>query len=540
MSMPANAFIYMRLSVEESSRGESSSISNQRALLHDFCQTHNITIAKEFVDDGYSGGNFQRPGFQSMIEQLNKTGVHMVVTKDLSRLGRDMTESSMYAERYFPERGIRYLTVSDGFDSETDNVLAPFQFAMNDVYIRDASRKIKAVMNQKRRAGQYCACPPFGYKKEPRNKKYLVPDENTAPIVQEIFELAANGMSTRMITSHLNSTGAITPLKYRVECRDNFSDRGASRAADEWNYTTVKRILKNKVYLGHTILGKTKKVSVKVSKQTSVPVEDWCVTENTHEPLVTKETFDRAADNLRRNTKTFYDNPMAKNGGQRRSIFRGLVFCANCGSAMSSGGTVYRDDRLSYWYLSCNNIPKRSSNHCENGARIKYHDLCEIVKNELNALIDLSDEEIDAIITEAIESNYRGDTKEKILSQIKASEKQLIENDKIIEKLYRDNVAGKISDDRLGIMIANIERDTKSVQEKLKALKEQTHNTTTDEENYHKFFSIVKSFTRIETLTADILRTFIDKIIVSRKTVTDSEEQQMVEIHYKFVGTLKR
>ena len=266
---------YYRLSDEERKYGESASITNQRTIVREYCEKHGIILVEEFVDDGFSGGNFERPGFQAMLEHLRTGKANMVITKDLSRLGRDMTESSHYAERYFPEHGIRYLAPGSNFDSQEDNLMAPFQFAMNDVYLRDTSRKVKQTLNTKRNNGKYVACPPYGYRKAERTTDQLVPDENTAPVVKKIFDLAASGQSCRSIAIRLNEACIMPPLKYRVECRDNFTERGAQRASDEWNYTTVKRILRNRVYLGHTLLGKSRKVSVKSKKKVIVPEEEW-------------------------------------------------------------------------------------------------------------------------------------------------------------------------------------------------------------------------------------------------------------------------
>ena len=208
---------YYRLSDEEKRYGnESESITNQRAIVRDYCEKRGIILVKEFADDGYSGGNFERPGFQAMLEHLATGKANMVVTKDLSRLGRDMTESSYYAERYFPEHDIHYLAPGNDFDSMGDNPMAPFQFAMNDVYLRDTSRKVKQTLDLKRKNGKYPACPPYGYKKAENTTDQLAPDENTAPVVKKIFAWAASGLSTRSISSRLNEEGVIPPLKYRA------------------------------------------------------------------------------------------------------------------------------------------------------------------------------------------------------------------------------------------------------------------------------------------------------------------------------------
>ena len=329
------AFAYLRLSNEEAAEGESSSIKNQRMIIQDYCDRNDIILARVFADDGWSGGNFDRPAFQEMIALLEQGKANIVITKDLSRLGRDMREASYYAEQYFPERNIRYLTVADNFDTEQENIMAPFQFAMNEVYLRDGSRKVKEVLKAKREKGLYCAAAPYGYAKDPRNKNRLIPDEETAPIVQRIFDCAARGDSSRKIAMDLNDDGIIPPLKYKVLYQGNFSENGAARASDLWNYTTVKRILKNSVYLGHTLLGKTKKASVKSKKKLHVPKDQWAITENTHTPIVSQEQFELAQINLGKGSLDFrqYDQV-------RRSIFSGIAFCAKCGHALCSCGTV--------------------------------------------------------------------------------------------------------------------------------------------------------------------------------------------------------
>ena len=410
---------YYRLSDEERKYGESASITNQRTIVREYCEKHGIILVEEFADDGYSGGNFERPGFRAMLEHLKTGKVNTVITKDLSRLGRDMTESSHYAERYFPEHGIRYLAPGSNFDSEDDNLMAPFQFAMNDVYLRDTSRKVKQTLNTKRNNGKYVACPPYGYRKAERTTDQLVPDENTAPVVKMIFDMAASGQSCRSIALRLNEACVMPPLKYRVECRDNFTERGAQRMSDLWNYTTVKRILRNRVYLGHTLLGKSRKVSVKSKKKIKVPEEEWVFTKNTHEPLVTQEKFDLAAHFMGENTKANGANPAF-----RHSIFGGIAYCACCGAAMCSGGSVYNGEREKYWYLVCNNLTSRAQHRCAHGARIRYDDLMEIIRCDLNKMLAFDEGKIRTITENAVQQANASLGGENPATQIEHIDKQ--------------------------------------------------------------------------------------------------------------------
>lgn len=534
------AFAYFRLSREEAQKSESSSITNQRMIVTKYCEQNGINLVREFVDDGYSGGNFDRPGFQEMMRELNKGLANTVITKDLSRLGRDMRESSYFAEQFFPEHGVRYIAIADNFDSEDENVMAPFQFAMNEVYLRDGSRKVKDVLKTKRQDGLYCACPPYGYKKAHRNKNQLVPDEVTAPVVRRIFNSAANGDSSRKIAQDLNNDGVIPPLKYRVLYRDEFSEEGAARASDLWNYTTVKRILKNEVYLGHTLLGKTKKASVKSKKKVAIPQERWAVTKNTHEALVSEEIFKKAHDNMGKGTRNFqkYDHV-------RKSIFSGVAYCSLCGHALCSCGTVYKGEREKYWYLSCINKRKDISNPCE-GTRIRYADLISLVTEDLNSLISLTDEEINAIVEHIMqEENSDNAAKAREVRREKL-QGRLGVIDKIIHKLYVDNAEGRLDDDRLSSMVDDLQKESVAIKQELLDLSEETVQTTKSD-NYKMFFELTRQHTHIDALDRDTLLTFVDRIEIGPKILPEgmvkashrnSEFQQEIRIFYKFVGEM--
>ena len=532
-------FAYLRLSNEEAQGGESSSITNQRMIVENYCKQNGITLVREFVDDGYSGGNFNRPGFKEMLKQLEQGKANLVITKDLSRLGRDMREASYYAEQFFPEHGIQYIAIADNFDTEHDNIMAPFLFAMNEVYLRDGSRKVKDVLRSKRESGQYCACPPYGYRKDPENKHHLAPDEMTAPVVERIFKCAAAGDSSRKIALDLNADGIIPPLKYRVLYRDEFSEEGAARASDLWNYTTVKRILKNQVYLGHTMLGKSRKVSVKSKKKVAVPRDNWAVTNDTHPPLVDKALFQRAQENLGRGTRNYqaYDHV-------RKSIFGGIAVCARCGYSLCSCGTVYKGEREKYWYLSCTHQRQDTPEPCE-GVRIRYADLVELVRQDLNSLLALSDSEIEQMVQEAVQRiGSKESLKTRKLKKERA-ETRVATIDKIVTKLYTDNAAGKLDDDRLERMVCDLEKESAG----LKATLEELSIPSPEQEmegRYTRFFDLARQYTHLETLDRDTLVTFVDRIEIGPKLYADGSHRiparanqpyrQSVRIFYKFIG----
>ena len=534
------AYAYYRLSQEEANEGQSSSILNQEKIVRDYCARNGIALLDSFVDDGWSGGNFERPGFQAMMRALEFGKANMVITKDLSRLGRDMREASYYAEQFFPEHQIHYIAIADNFDSELENVMAPFQFAMNEVYLRDSSRKVRDVFKMKRSKGEYCACAPFGYKKDPKDKNHLIPDEETAPIVTSIFQRSAAGKSCITIAQELSNEGVVTPLKYRALYRDNFTDAGAARATDYWNYTTVKRIIKNEVYLGKTVLGKTRKVSLKSKKKISVPKEDWVVTEGTHIPLVDQMTFDKAQFNLGKGSRDYrqYDHV-------RKSILGGIAICSLCGYSLCSSGTVYKGEREKYWFLSCNHKSKRFENPCQ-GVNIKYSDLLELVRQDLNSLINLTDAEIDALVNGVLEEMNDASAEKERESKIEKSQARLKVISRTIEKLYFDNAGGKLSDSRLETMVAKLEKEATTLEASLEDLTAPSPAAEV-RSNYEKFFQLAKQYSNIEVLDRDILLTFIDRIVVGPKILPDgyikaprkhASHQQSVTIYYKFIGSL--
>jgi site-specific DNA recombinase len=536
----ALGFAYLRLSNEEALGGESGSITNQRMIVQNYCKQNGITLVREFVDDGWSGGNFDRPAFQEMLRQLSQGKANLVITKDLSRLGRDMREASYYAEQFFPEQGIRYIAISDNFDTERENIMAPFLFAMNEVYLRDGSRKVKDVLKSKRESGQYCACPPYGYRKDREDKHRLAPDENTAHIVLRIFEQAAAGDSSRKIALDLNADGVIPPLKYRVLYRDEFSPEGAARASDQWNYTTVKRILKNPVYLGHTLLGKSRKASVKSKKKVPVPRNDWAVTEGTHPPLVSDALYEKAQANLGRGSRDYraYDQV-------RKSIFSGIAVCSKCGYSLCSCGTVYKGEREKYWYLSCTHQRQDIADPCT-GVRVRYADLLEVVRQDLNAVLRMTDEQVAEIAEEALRKFGSEESRKAQKMQREQAEARLLTIDKIVTKLYTDNAEGRLDDERLHRLVSDLEKESDGLHSQLNKLKI-SGSVQETEDNYARFFALARQYSHIEVLDRDILQTFVEKIEVGPKELPDGQQKathrnqpyrQSIRIFYKFIGEL--
>lgn len=301
----------------------------------------------------------------------------------------------------------------------------------------------------------------------------------TAPVVQRIFAAAASGDSSRKIAMELNAGGIIPPLKYRVLYRDHFGDEGASHASDLWNYTTIKRILKNEVYLGHTLLGKTRKASIRSEKKLPVPQEDWAVTRGTHLPLVSQESFDAAALNLGKGTRNYqkYDHV-------RKSIFSGIAVCGRCGHSLCSCGTVYKGEREKYWYLSCTRQRPDIADPCE-GVRIRYSDLLEVVRQDLNEILAMTDEQIDRLVGDVLRETQTSEAVQARQLQQERAAARLKTIDRVITKLYMDNAEGRLEDARLSDMVSQLQTEGAGLQRLLTALEpDKTENAA---EDYQRF-----------------------------------------------------
>ncbi len=320
--MDYHAALYIRLSKEDESEGPSESVNNQQSLLNEFVQQHRLSVYDTYIDDGWSGTNFDRPNFQRMITDIEARKVNMVITKDLSRLGRDYILTGHYMERYFPEHRVRYISLLDGIDTGVDstaNDITPFRAIMNDMYAKDISKKISSVKHDKQRKGLFIGGKPvYGYKMHPTEKNKIVIDEDVAPIVQRIFGMALDGMSCRQIAVQLNNEGIPTPATYA-----GLTVSAPGPYTGLWSSERVSDMLQNETYIGSMVQGRTRKINYKSKKCIKQDRRDWVVVEGTHEPLIDRETFEkvRVLINSRRRTRSrTYD-----------FLLKGLIFCHECG-----------------------------------------------------------------------------------------------------------------------------------------------------------------------------------------------------------------
>lgn len=345
--------MYIRLSKEDGDKQESESVTNQRNLILQYVKDNNLELFGEYIDDGVSGTTFDRPGFNRMIKDIENHQVNMVITKDLSRLGRDYIKTGFYIESYFPENNIRYVALLDNLDTFEENSTAsditPFKAVLNDMYAKDISKKIRSVCKQKRENGQYIsAYPPYGYVKDSTSElSHLLVDEYAANIVKRIFEMYVNGISTYKISSILNSENVEPPAVY---LKMNLVHK--SKDFDKWRPTSVQKILKNEVYLGKLLQGKTKKLSYKSKKKIDLPRELWIVEENAHEQIIDNATFDKVQEILKRKFNTRNRN--------REYLLKGITYCHNCGNKLTfvTKTEKYKDKKYERRYIVCNTANK--------------------------------------------------------------------------------------------------------------------------------------------------------------------------------------
>lgn len=526
------AALYMRLSKDDDNSNESSSISTQRKMLLSFVKENKFSVYDEYVDDGYSGTNFERPAFKRMIRDILDKKVNLIITKDLSRLGREYITTGQYTEIFFPEHGVRYIAINDGYDSiNLYNDIAPFKNVVNEMYARDTSKKIKSAFETKMKEGSYIGSfAPYGYQKDPEDKNHLIIDENTAPIVQEIFDMAEMGTKPVDIARHLNSNGVMTPAMYRCHIKpylniDNYSKR------KEWTSESISKILRNIVYLGHTAQGKTEKASFKSKVTIAKPKSEWKIVKNKHEAIITKEQFD--------NVRKRVEGRINKRKSNFKNIFSGIAKCADCGKNMSTTGTRKKGAIAN---LVCGGYKLYGSKECTNHF-IDYETLYNIVLEELKKHICLTEEEKRSIFKELQDNlnEEKGiDNCGKLVEEYKISINNI---DNIIRHLYEDNINGKISDTRFTNLLNTYENQQTEMKNKIQELENKKRlKEDTKKESYKKFFELIEEFDDISELTSELLYKVIDRIEIGQghyeKTEDGKIKKQSIKIFYRFIGNI--
>lgn len=521
--------LYCRLSRDDELSGDSNSIVHQKEILSAYAEKYGFSNTRFYVDDGYSGTNFNRPDFQRMMDDVNSGQISAIIVKDMSRFGRDYIMVGYYTEILLPQMDIRFIAVNDNVDSENqaDNDFTPFRNIINEWYAKDTSKKIRSVLKAKGNSGKHLSViPPFGYKKDPNDKEKWLIDEEAAQIVRKIFRMYLDGNNMGSIARKLTEEGIETPKLY-AENR-GIKHYKAATYPEIWSRISVEYILSNYEYTGSTVNFKTKRKSFKNKKQWMQSKEDWAVFEGTQEAIIDKETFETVQK--MRGTKRAYTKFNEVN------IFSGLLFCADCGGKM----TIRRrkDDRRKDAFI-CSTYRKKKKNLCTEHA-IKVSALEQIVLEDIRKVCAY----VRQYEKEFVEDYRKCSTRESAKlqaaakSDLKKAENRLSEIEKIIVKLYEEKVCGAMPEERFELLAKNYETEQAELKQKVVSLKASLAVAEESDSNSAKFIALVKSYTEVTELTPEILNSFIDKIYVGKPERIDGQRVQDVRIVYKLIGAV--
>ena len=517
------AGLYYRLSCDDGGEGESNSIVTQRQMLHRYADEQGFTVYDEYVDDGISGTTFNRPGFLRMIRDIEDGKVNTVICKDLSRLGRDNPTVMYYTDTYFPEHAVRFISVNENFDSSRgDNEFLPFMSVVNEMYARDISRKTRAAKRTKALNGEFIAAyAPYGYLKNPDNPRKLIPDPETVGTVRHMFRLAAEGMNPYKIARQLEAEGILTPRALQNQQYGYFPNGFHMQFPTDWSVVTVKAMLKNRVYIGHMVGGKTTTKSFKNRSLVYLPEEQWIEVQNTHEALIDERTFEQV--------QKLIGQRKIPNTTGAPNLFAGLLFCSECGTGLSIVGPKGA-------YV-CNGYRRRGTRYCtqhytrsDSLSQAVLHDIqrhARIAKLYENELFDYAQK----LFPREAESATR-----KEFDRLRRREMELRA---IIQKLVEKNALGIIADDRFAELYRGYEAEQAQLSPKAAALQERMEREENERGNLSNFLDLIRRYSDVEELDATMLNDLVDRIVVHEGQGKGyKNRKQKIEIFYRFVGDL--
>ena len=525
--------LYPRLSHEDELQGESNSISNQKRILETYAKQNGFSNLRWYTDDGYSGANFQRPGFQAMLADIEAGKVGTVIVKDMSRLGRNYLQVGMYTEMIFPQKGVRFIAINDGVDSaQGENDFAPLRNIFNEWLVRDTSKKIKAVKRSKGMSGKPITSKPvYGYLMD-EDENFII-DEEAAPVVRQIYSLCLAGNGPTKIARMLTEQQIPTPgtLEYR---RTGSTRRFHPGYECKWATNTVVHLLENREYTGCLVNFKTEKPSYKLKHSIENPPEKQAVFENHHEPIIDRETWERVQE-LRKQRKR-------PNRYDEVGLFSGILFCADCGSVMYQ--QRYQTDKRKQDCYICGSYKKRTADCTAHFIRTDL--LTAGVLSNLRKVTSYAAKHEARFMKLLIEQNEDGDRRRNAAKkkELEAAEKRIAELSAIFKRLYEDSVTGRISDERFTELSADYEAEQKELKERAARLREELSKAQEATANAEKFMNVVRRHTTIEELTPTLLREFVEKIVVHESVALDGKRRgklrrQEIEIYYSFVGKVE-
>jgi DNA invertase Pin-like site-specific DNA recombinase len=516
--------LYLRLSRDDGDKAESDSIHSQRDLLMDFISRHrSFRFKREYVDDGYSGTNYDRPAFSRMMEDAQKGVIDCIMVKDLSRLGRNYIETGRYLERIFPSMGLRLIAVNDNYDtldknSSDNEIVVPFKNLINDAYCRDISIKIRSHLDVKRKDGQFIGSfAMFGYEKDSENKNHLVIDEDAARTVELIFQYRLNGLSAQRIADKLNELGFQPPYEYKRKKGFNYNSGFKSAEKAKWTRDTVTRLLGSEMYTGTMVQGRTKRINYKVKKSLPIDPKDWIRVENTHIPIIQRSTFDMVQDVAALDTRVSPD---------REDVYPlcGFVKCGCCGQNMVRRTTTRYGKKYHYYHCSTYKAGGDCTAHLINCEKVE-----QIVLEALRRQIELLDK-AESMITFITENKTDRSGLRVVGEQIEKLKSEIDHYGELKAKLYRDMVEGLIDRKEYEEINSRFDTSRSRVEETLHALEEKEQLLLSNQLKFQPWVENLKRYQNLTELSRSVVISTIDRVVIN-----DAKE---VEVHFKFEDEL--
>ena len=526
--------LYCRLSRDDGTESESNSIGNQKKLLSQKAKEMGLTDTKYYVDDGYTGTNFNRPGFQQLIDDIEIGLVSAVMVKDLSRLGRDYVSVGNYTDSYFPEHNIRFIAVNDAIDSdEGESEIAPFKNILNEMYARDISKKIRSSHRLRGSMGEPLSQPPYGYMKSPENKKKWIIDPEAATVVKSIFKMCLDGKGNETIARELQENEVLIPMAYWQSKGLNRGGKKTQTNPYKWCKTTVQKILSQQEYCGDIINFKTYSKSFKNKRRIENSKENWAVFKDVNEPIIDRETFETVQKFI---SKTKRRAPKKENG--ERSIFNGLIYCGDCHSKMRYH-TSTSNKEIHYFTCSDNKVDYRGK--CPGRHYVRADALEEVVKLELRRLVEMLeiDESYFAQLLLRKNDEEREKDKKFLESELQKAIARSGTVSQLYEKLYEDNVIGKVSDEWFVELSHKYEKERMDLKAKIADTRHKIEELKNTNSEYGKFISAIRRFMQMDNLTSPLLRELIDHIDIFETEGTGKSRTQRIVIYYRFIGYIE-
>jgi len=525
--------LYCRLSRDDGMDGDSNSVANQKKLMQKYAKENGFGNTRFYVDDGYTGTNFNRPGFQKMFEDIEMGYISTIIVKDMSRLGRDYLQVGYYTDTYFPDRNIRFIAINDCVDSaDGENELAPFRNVMNEMYARDISRKVRSSHRIRGNSGEPLSQPPYGYMKSPDNKKRWVIDPEAAQIVCDVFRMCLEGKGNETIARILQEREVLVPMAY---WQSKGLDRGGKKTQPnpfKWSKSTIAKMLAQQEYCGDVINFKTYSKSFKNKARIPNPEENWAIFKGVHEPIIDRETFELVQELV---GKTKRRSTKEKNG--EKNMFSDLLYCADCGSKLWYH--VKQDKELIH-YFSCSNY-RGDRGTCDKTHYLRADSIYQVVMLELRRLARFLEDDEEAFAEMlAQKTNAQMRTEERLLQD--TLQKAIVRNEEVArlyERVYEDNVNGKVTDEWFMQLSHKYEVERMELKEKIRSTRESLDNLSSIQRGQEQFVAAVRKFMEMKMITAPLLRELIDHIDVYHIEGRGKNRTQRIKIHYRFIGYIE-